>query len=551
MGATASGISDALRKRPFVFIFGAMIVASAVLMLHYRSKLGFMLDDWAFVIYRADGDAGDFLDPHNEHISILPIAIYKLFLGLFGMTSAMPLHLLSVAAFLASVVILFLYMRPLVGEPAAVLGCGVVLFLGTAWEDLLWAFQIGFSISIGCGIGALIMLRRDDSFGDRIACLLLTVSMISTSMGIPFAVGAFVAIALRRRDLLRTFYVVAVPLAVYAVWWLGWGHTAESALSLHNAVGAPEYIFNAFRLALANVTGAFRVGDGIESLFTALLTLAVVGYTAWSLYSRRTLPKAFLIGAAVALAFWGLSALNLAPGRGYMASRYQFPGAVFLLMTLAGAFEGVRIRPRVLAGIAAVALFAIVVNTLALRDGYWGVFKPLSDKGVAGLTALDLAREDSVDPTVLIGMNADDSAVVAAGGYYDAEDRYGPAGWSESEIAGESPAARQRVDQISVLALPVSNRVVPRLGQGGECVNLQASPDGNQNFPAPSRTFSYRPSEDTILTLGRFADGTPTGAGITEAGQASLVTIPPDDSDVPWRIGFIGEGKVRVCSSRG
>lgn len=549
MGATASGISDALRKRPFAFVFGAMIVASAVLMLHYRSKLGFMLDDWGFVIYRADGGAGDFLDPHNEHISILPIAIYKLFLGLFGMTSAMPLHLLSVFAFLASVVALYFYMRPLVGEPAAVLGCGVILFLGTAWEDLLWAFQIGFSISIGCGIGALIMLRRGDAFGDRIACLLLTVSMISTSMGIPFAVGAFVAIALRRRDLLRTVYVVVVPLAVYAIWWLGWGHTAESALSLHNATGAPEYVFNAFRTALANLTGAFRLEGGIETLFTALLALAVVAYTAWSLYSRRTLPKAFLIGAAVALAFWGLSALNLAPGRGYMASRYQFPGAVFLLMTFAGAFDGVRIRPRVLAGLAAVALFAIVVNVFALRDGYRDIFKPLSDKGMAGLTALDLAPEDSVDPNVAIGMNADDSAVVTAGGYYEAEDRYGSGGWAESEIADESAAARQRIDQVSVLALPVSNRIVPTLGRGGECVNVPATADGNQNLPLPSRTFSYRPSEDTILTLGRFADGTPTGAGITEAGQSSLVTIPADDSDVPWRIGFIGEGKVRVCSA--
>ncbi len=69
------------------------MAASAALLLHYRASLNFMLDDWAFVIGREDGKISDFLDPHNEHISVIPVAIYKLFLAVFGMGSPWPLQI--------------------------------------------------------------------------------------------------------------------------------------------------------------------------------------------------------------------------------------------------------------------------------------------------------------------------------------------------------------------------------------------------------------------------------------------------------------------------
>ena len=515
-------------------------------MLHYRSRLNFMLDDWAFVIYRAGGNPADYLNPHNEHIVVLPVAIYKLFLGIFGMTSPMPLQVFSVAAFLVSVVVLYLYLRPLVGEPVAVIGCGVILFLGTAWEDLLWTFQIGFSISIACGIGALLMLRREDRTGDRLACLFLCLAMISTSMGIPFAVGAFVQLALRRRALLSRLYIVAVPLALYVAWWLGWGHTAENGASIDNALGAPEYVFNAFRLALANLTGAFRLSQGPEELATSLLAIAALSAGGWFMYRRKRLSGAFLIAAAVGLAFWALAALNVGPGRDYTVSRYQFPAAVFTLMILAGAFEGVRPRLRFVGVLAAVALFAIFANVLAMRDGFNSVFKPLSDKGIAGLTAVDLASA-TIDPAQTIGMNADDRARVDVGSYFKAEDRYGSVSWSDSEIEESSPAARARIDEVLVDLLPVSVQPARSMGPRQTCETVAATPDGDVVTPLPGPTFTFRASDPVLLTMGRFGD-VPQGAGLARPGDETLVTVPGDESDSPWRIGFLGDASVRVCA---
>ncbi len=543
-----TGIS-ALRNRPYEVLLAVLMLASAALLIYYRSYLNFMLDDWAFVIYREDGGLGDLLDPHNEHISILPVAIYKLFLSVFGMGSAMPLQILSVAVFLLSVFVLFVYLRSLVGKPAALIGCAVILFLGSAWEDLLWAFQIGFSISIAAGIGALVMLRRQDSFGDRIACLLLVISMISTSLGIPFAIGSGAMLLLQGENLIRRLYVVVVPVCIYGLWYLGWGHMAANALSFDNALHAPEYIARSFSLTATEITGFSKVISSAEVIPSLLIGLFALVAVAWGVRQRKGIPRPLLVAAAIALAFWGLAALNLAPGRGFEVSRYQFPNAVLLLMILAGAFEGASPRARTLGVLGLIALAAIAVNIDALRNGYRDVMKPLSDKGIAGLTAVEIAR-DTVDPGLAIGMNQNDTAFVAAGGYFEAEEKYGSPAWSESEIEKSSSSARARVDQILVAALPVNGIPLPAGLVSGSCEVLQAgSPGSAKSIPLPAQTFTFRPRRQVFLAVGRYGDGAETGAALAEPGVETLVNVPGDSSDQPWRIGFLGSGKVRVCAS--
>jgi len=389
------------------------------------------------------------------------------------------------------------------------------------------------------------MLRRADRFGDRMACLFLTIAMISTSLGIPFALGIFVALLLERKDLVRRLYVVAIPLAIYAGWWLGWGHTAPNSISFDNALNAPEYVFDAFRLAVSNMTGAFRANGTPEQILTSLLAIGLVAAAGVSMYQRRWIPRAFLVALVIALAFWGLAALNLSPGRGFQASRYQYPGVVFVLMMLAGAFEGVKFRPRLVVVIAAVAAFAIVANVFAMRDGYWGVFKPLSDKGVAGLTAIDLAS-GSVDPGVPVGMNQGDTALVTAGAYLDAEERYGEASWTEPEIEEASEWARNRIDQVLLTALPVG--IAPARSLGEPCKVVNATPGGEESVPLKSQTFTYRPRGQVFLALRRFADTTVAGATVSKPGSKTVVNVPADESDRPWHISFIGSSKVKVCA---
>ncbi|MGK2933602.1 MAG: hypothetical protein ACSLFD_12695 [Solirubrobacterales bacterium] len=524
------------------------MLISAALFLTIRSRLDFMLDDWAFVISRAPGDIGDYLEPHNEHISILPIAIYKLFLGIFGMTSAMPMHFVSVALFLLSVWVLFLYLRPLVGDPAAVVGCGLVLFLGTAWEDLLWVFQLGFSISIAAGLGALIMLRRENQRGDRVACLLLVISIISTSIGIAFLAGALVELLFRQKDRVASLWVIVVPSLIYAIWWVGWGRDAPNGVRVENALETPLWIFNAMRVAIADTNGTFRLPGEGGDILTGLVCVTVLAGLAFYLHRSRKVPTAFLVAVAFGLAFWGLAALN---GRSYGAVRYQLPGVIILLMLVAGAMDGARIRPRRVSPIAVVVLIGISFNLIEMRDGYRAFLRPLSDKGFAGLTALEISR-GTADPEFEVGMNNDGSLAVTAKDYFAAKERYGsPATWDLSEIGRKTPEARLAVDQVLIGALPVTGKPLPAGLVASSCRTVDAGPAGSEpSIPLPGRTFTFKPESPVFLALGRYGDGV-TGATYTEAGEGTLVQVPKDLSDEPWRIAFLGTGRVRVCDTIG
>ena len=67
------------------------------------------------------------------------------------MDSARPFQVAAIATFLTSVALLYAWLRDRTGELAALGGAALVLFLGAAWEDLLWAFQIGYFGSMAAG----------------------------------------------------------------------------------------------------------------------------------------------------------------------------------------------------------------------------------------------------------------------------------------------------------------------------------------------------------------------------------------------------------------
>ncbi len=60
------------------------------------------------------------------------------------MDSPRPFQLAAVTMFLASIVVVWLYLRRRVGGWLALAGVLPVLVLGPAWDDLLFPFQISF-----------------------------------------------------------------------------------------------------------------------------------------------------------------------------------------------------------------------------------------------------------------------------------------------------------------------------------------------------------------------------------------------------------------------
>ena len=132
---------DRLDRRPPdpVLLLLAAAAGSAALLLAWGSRLTFLRDEWEFLLYRPGFTADSILRPHGEHISIAPVLIYKALLATVGMSSSLPYLAVSVALFLATSILLFVYLRRRVDPWLALLATAIVLFLGPASEDLLWA----------------------------------------------------------------------------------------------------------------------------------------------------------------------------------------------------------------------------------------------------------------------------------------------------------------------------------------------------------------------------------------------------------------------------
>ena len=117
---------------PPVLLAGLAAAVSAVLLIAWQSHLTFFIDDWDLLLRRRGFSADVFLDPHARHLIIGPTIVYKAIQATFGMDSQIPFTVPAVFAFLASVVVLFVYLRRRVGEWLALAAILPILFMGSA-----------------------------------------------------------------------------------------------------------------------------------------------------------------------------------------------------------------------------------------------------------------------------------------------------------------------------------------------------------------------------------------------------------------------------------
>jgi len=554
---------------PVLALLGAALLAAALLLLHWGSRLTFLLDDWEFLLYRQGFTAHSILSPHGEHISIAPVLIYKGLLATVGMDSSLPFLAVENAFFLASAALLFVYLHRRVDGFLALLAAVIVLFLGPAYDDLLWIASWSFTGSLACGLGALLLLERGDRRGDVLACVLLSVGMTFGSLGLAFIAAASVDVGLRG-DRLRRLYVVALPALLYAVWWAGWGHAADTALSFHNAATTPNFVLDAASAVLASLFGLVQTNQSVVAdKFTwgQPLLLAGVGLAVWRVYQIGRVPRELWVALALAGTFWVLAGLNVKPGRGPTESRYLLPGAVFVLMIAGELLRGVRVpRPAiVLAYLGGVAI--LIANVSVLRDAYLA-YRGTSDLIKADLGALEISRDDLAAPLFLSEDIADTAYVpVLSGLYLPAADRYGSPADSPDQIAAAPEPARVAADKVLGRALAVSFRPVRRPPRAsgpppqvtvppaagarrhGSCVELGAgSSEAILRLPPGGAIVHASRQAGVIVGLRRFATASFPLSGLPiAAGEIGLARIPTDLATRPWEMELSSPALTTVC----
>jgi hypothetical protein len=558
-------------SRAVLVALGCLVALSGALLLYLGSKLTFFLDDWEFLLYRPGFTAHAIFDPHGENIVVAPVLIYKALLATFGMGSALPYRVVSTLAFLLSAVLLFVLLRRRVGQWPALAATAVVLFLGAAWEDLLWPFQINYFGSMAAGLGMLLALERRRRGGDLLACLLLSVAVFFSSLGLPLAAGAAVEV-LTREDRWRRVYVFLVPAAIYLAWYLGWGHTAESAISISNAGKTPLYVFDSLAASLGSLFGLaspwLTIEDDTLNWVRPLAAAATAGLL-WLLYRRGGAPRWFWVMLAITLAFWALAGLNQIPGREAASSRYQYVGVVFLLLVAAELGRGVRFGRDWMLAIGLLATFSIASNLQALNSAFEHTYHPISRLEKADLGAIDIAR-GTVEPGFVLSNDIADTGFVhvEAGPYLAARDSYGTPAYDPAEIAASPRHVRFAADKVMFKALRIaaatadsvpfpSSTPTPATATAGvvavpagSCVSVASDGDASPLLSLPPTGATFRsPAPSEKVLMSRFSTGrfpiTVTEA--VPAGLAFTIATPPDRASQPWKVKLETTGTTVVC----
>jgi hypothetical protein len=548
----------------------AMLAVGAALLFYETRGTTLWFDEWPWALSRRGGGLDTFLAPHNEHLSLVPVTLYKLLFATAGLDDYAPYRAMGIAAHLLCVALVYAYVSRRLGTMPALAGAALILFLGPAWQNLLWPFQTGSLISLAAGLGALLALDREDRAGDVGACLLLALSLASSGLGLPIAAGVLVELLwIRRRR--RALWVVVAPLALYAAWWLAY---QDSTLTRRNLVLAPGFVADSAASALSALTGLSGVPEADDDATLGWgrpLAVAAAAVVAWRLTRLRPIPPRVISLLSILFVFWGATAVQRGGLSDPDESRYLYFGAVFVVLLTAELAHGVRLsRPWALAAGVAAAL-AVVANVGDLREA--GRFaRDQGERTRAVLGAVELARSVVAPELVLAQLPGYPLLVMAAGPYLAAAEALGSPADGPAEIAAADEDVRLAVDlelarihRVELEPAPAGVPLGPRpevdavsggsVTGRGACVTFTpsavapAAETSTIALPVPSggvvRTARGGPAD---VALRRFAAGFPAEPQWRLAPSASAVLrIGPDRAPQPWHVRLAPEGRVTAC----
>lgn len=548
------------------------VLGSGLFLLHLTRGTSFWADEWTWIATRRGNTVGAFLAPYNGHLSLVPVAVYRLMFAIFGIGSYTPYRAVVIALSLVVAVLVFVYARARTGELVALLLAVLMLFLGPGWQDTMWAFQIPWLIVCAAGIVALMLLERRTAAADAAACALLLVAICSTSLGLAFAIGIAVDLALTRRRW-RDAWIVGVPLVLYAIWALHY-HPTQIAASAVPTI--PLNLAQAAAVALSSLAGQSGIvpfnGTGTSLTYGWPLLALVAVLVCWR--SRTVHPSARAVSLAVMFAVFVAAVSIVRAGlASALSSRYIYVYCLLTGLLLAELARGIRPSRLTQATLCIVALVAVVSNIGNLR-AQGAYIRDSAAVTNGALTALDLDR-GSVAPSTLARVALYADVKLTAGDYFDAERTLGTPAYTLSQLGragglAQSSADSQLLADGDVTLTPASAAAAHSVGHAGAAVPVLASSNGTlaragaclRFTPAaalapgstasvsvivqPGRLSVTAAADPATVSVRRFTP-TFTPLGAVAALQLRAVTVRRDLASNPWYLEVSSIAPVRVC----
>lgn len=484
----------------------ALLIASLAALLHAGGGGFFHADDWRFVLDRGAWDAGALLRPHDGHPALVPAFAYKLLLETVGIDAYAPYRLLLALSHGVTLIGLFLYARPRVGPFAALLVPASVAVFGAGYPGLLWGFQIGSSVSLLTGVFTFLALDRGTRRGDGAACALLCASLASSAVGLCVLIGVAIEVV-GRADRRARWWVVAAPVALYALWWLAYDDPGgRYAFARVDTIA----VFTAQGLA-ATVGALF----GQPPAWGRPLALGAIVLLLARARAYTAVPWRLLALLAVPLSLWALAAVTRAGFAPAGAPRLLYPAAVFVLLVASEAAAGVALRRGALVLVSVLVVAAAGANLAQLREGGRELAR-LGSAARGELGALEIAGPARSDPA------AAPAPGVTAGAYFSAVRRFGPAVGgapalraSAADVRAYADAALQRrfagagpAHGPGLGTIPrVESATRVRLARRGPCVYATPAGTATLTLPVPRSGLALAGAPQTAAALRLFGDG--------------------------------------------
>jgi hypothetical protein len=541
-------------------VLAVLCLGSAALIVVLGERLTFFNDDWYFLLQRpglaSHGGLDTLLEPHNGNMVVLLVLVYKVILAVFGMHSQLPFRLLLALAASGLGVVVYLLASERVGPVLGLVAAAVVLFLGPAWEVLLFFAGINHLVALTLGLAALYLLQVDSPRRNAGAGLLLVAAVSVSVTGLALVAGAAIAVAMRRRP--QQLWIPALPVIVFGVWWLFYGHKEHSGVTVGHVVHLPRYLYDSLSAGLASITGL--VHPALPDLISSghlLAVLALLALLAWLVRGGRPGPWAYVFGGA-AIAFWLLTGASAIQGRGAIASRYRLTDGALLLVLGAELFKRARVRGHSAMVISLLAVAVVASNIWTLRGGF-GFMRAQARLTEADLGGLEIAGSRSPANLQLLQIISGTPYLtgVTSGRYFAQTARYGTPAFDTPRQLAHDPAAQQRAaDGVLVSAYALNPqpsspartprscpRILPRTAASTPSLPLSVGDTTVKNL-------SHVP---LVVSLARFAPvALSRNVGFLPGESAARLRVPRDTVSRPWRVSFLNPQpaagvRVAVC----
>jgi hypothetical protein len=565
-------------KRVAYVVLAIAFLLAAVLILAWGTGQTFINDEWNYLVVYRGFALETLFAPQNGHLVVLPRLIYKGLFATAGTSSHFAYQAVSVAVHLIVAAIFFQLVRRRLQLAVAVALTVLVALFGVCWDTLMGAYELPNLTGMMGGLGMLLALERRSHGGDIAACLLLTVSLASFSVGIAFALGGLFAIWLGGRSQWHRAWVILIPAALYVAWFIWARKFGQSEVSAESVSAVFSGMADQMAAITAAITGLFRVPGSIGLPVVLEIRpdwgypLALVFAGLIALYVRRA-PRSIHFWTVVAILaiYLALVAFGLSPARTPSSGRYVYMGGILSLLLIAELAR--EIRWTTATGLVAFVIFgmSLMANVADLRAG-GQLFRAEGETNRATLAAVELARGQLdrfrvVEDEHTAHSHADMLFPVWA--YYEAAEKFGSPAYSLAQLEATGEQAREAADEqlvrdYEITPLPTTD---PRLDHhhgpapkslvaaGGKAVPIQSClaliPDrgrsGSFQIELPPGGFGYRTATgaEVEVKVARFGELLVTSLPAT-TGPAE-VSIPTDASDVPWRAELDIAAKTLVC----